>query len=71
MVLQGDKAQVEAHFSPFGDMLIMTQDRCTVCGKRTIGSEIILDAPNVLLGDKAQGEAHLELFGDSANLDRR
>jgi len=22
------------------------QDRCTVCAKRTIGSEIILDAPD-------------------------
>jgi hypothetical protein len=71
MVFLGDEAQVEAHFSPFGDMLIMTQDRCTVCGKRTIGPEIVLDAPDVLLGDKAQGEAHLGLFGDSDNLDTR
>jgi hypothetical protein len=71
MVLLGDEAQVEAHFSPFGDMLIKTQDRCTVYGKRTIGSEIVLDGPDVLLGDEAQGEAHLGLFGDSANLDAR
>ena len=27
-------------------VLILTQDRCTVCVERTIGSEIILDAPN-------------------------
>jgi hypothetical protein len=27
-------------------VLILTQDRCTVCAERTIGSEIILDAPN-------------------------
>jgi predicted RNA-binding protein with PUA domain len=26
--------------------LILTQDRCTVCAERTIGSEIILDAPD-------------------------
>jgi hypothetical protein len=26
-------------------VVILTQDRCTVCTKRTIGSEIILDAP--------------------------
>jgi hypothetical protein len=58
MVLLGDEAQVEARFSPFGDMLIMAQDRCTVCGKRTIGLEIVLDAPDVLLGDEAQVEAH-------------
>jgi hypothetical protein len=27
-------------------VLILTQDRCTVCAKCTIGSVIILDAPN-------------------------
>jgi hypothetical protein len=26
--------------------LILTQDRCTVCAERTIGLEIILDAPD-------------------------
>ena len=46
MVLLGDEAQVVARVSPFGDSVILTQDRCTVCTERTIGSEIILDAPN-------------------------
>jgi hypothetical protein len=33
--------------SVFSDKaLILTQDRCTVCVERTIGSEIILDAPD-------------------------
>ena len=27
--------------------LLLTQDRCTVCAEHTIGSEIILDAPDV------------------------
>ena len=27
-------------------VLILTQDRCTVCVEHTIGSEIILDAPD-------------------------
>ena len=27
-------------------VLVLMQDRCTVCVKRTIGSEIILDAPD-------------------------
>jgi hypothetical protein len=27
-------------------VLILTQDRCNVCAKRTIGSEIILDEPD-------------------------
>jgi hypothetical protein len=26
--------------------LVYVQDRCTVCAKRTIGSEIIFDAPD-------------------------
>ena len=63
MVYFGDEAQVVARFSPFGDDVILMQDRCTVCTERTIGSEIILDAPNVHLGDEAQLVArfvHLE-----------
>ena len=44
MVLLGDEAQVVARVSPFGDSVILTQDRCMVCTERTIGSEIILDA---------------------------
>ena len=46
MVQLGDKAQVEASFSPFGVVRILTQDRCMVCAKRTIGSENVLDAPD-------------------------
>jgi hypothetical protein len=45
MVHLGDDVQMEAHFGPFGKIvLILIQDRCTVCAKRTVGSEIILDA---------------------------
>ena len=46
MLHLGDEAQVVAHFSPFGDSVILTQDRCTVCTERTIGLEIVLDATN-------------------------
>ena len=28
------------------ETLVLVQDRCTICAKRTIGSEIILDAPD-------------------------
>jgi hypothetical protein len=45
MVLLCDVGRVETRFSPFGDILISTQDRFTVCAERTIGSEIILDIP--------------------------
>jgi hypothetical protein len=48
-------------------VLLSRQDRCTICAKRTIGSEIILVVP----GDVAQAKAHFILLGDSANLDAR
>jgi hypothetical protein len=44
MVLLGVKAEVEACFGLFGDNTNLTQDRCMVCAKYTIGSKIILDA---------------------------
>jgi hypothetical protein len=46
MVRLADEPQVEACFGRFGDSVSVGQDRCTVCAKHTIGSEIILDAPN-------------------------
>jgi hypothetical protein len=51
------------------DMVLgSVQDRCTVCTKCTIWSEIVLDALMLLLGDEAQVEACFSSFGDSANL---
>ena len=47
------------------------QDRCTVCTKRTIGSDIAFNAPMVLLGDEAQLEARFCPCADSGNLDAR
>jgi hypothetical protein len=46
MVLLGDLAQVEARFGLFGYSANLTQDRCIVYAKRTIFSEIVLDAPD-------------------------
>ena len=65
MVHLGDKAQVVARFGLFGDSVVLRQDRCTVCTEHTIGSEIILDAPNAHLGDEAQLVARFSPFGDS------
>jgi hypothetical protein len=47
---------------------VLVQGRCTVCAKRIIGSEIILDAPDDTLGVMAKVEACFGLFGDNANL---
>jgi hypothetical protein len=53
-------------------VLVLVQDRSTVCAKCTIGSEIIFWMhPMLLLGDEAQVEARFGPFGDSANLDAR
>ena len=46
MVALGDEAQVEAHFGLLDIDLILMQDKCTIYAERTIGSEIILDAPD-------------------------
>ena len=50
-------------------VLLLVQDRCTVCAKRTIGPKIVLDALDGILGDEAQVVTHFGLFGGSANLD--
>ena len=52
-------------------VLVSVEDRCMVCAKCTIGSDIVFNVPMVLLGDEAQVEAPFSPFGDSANLDAR
>ena len=46
MELLGDVGHVKSHFCLFGIALVSVQDRCMVCAKRTIDSEIVLDAPD-------------------------
>ena len=45
MELLGDVGHLDSRFFLFGDIVSML-DRCMVCVERTIGSEIILDAPD-------------------------
>jgi hypothetical protein len=52
-------------------VLILTHDRCTVCVKRTIGLEIILNAVMELLGNMGHVESHFFPFGDSVSVDAR
>jgi hypothetical protein len=52
-------------------VLVSVQERCMVCARRTIGSEIVLDHLMAPLGDEAQVEACFSPFRDSANLDAR
>ena len=52
-------------------VLVLVHDRCTVCTKRTIGLDIVFNAPMGLLGDEAQLEARFGPFEDNANLNAR
>jgi hypothetical protein len=53
----------------FETLLVLVQDRCTVCAKRTIGSKIIFDTPHGTPRLRGSTGAHSDLFGDSANFD--
>ena len=44
MELLGDVGHVESRSVRLEMVLVLVQDRCTVCAKRTIGSDIVLDA---------------------------
>ena len=46
MVTLGYNAQVKLISVRLEIVLILTQDRSAVCAEHTIGSEIVLDAPN-------------------------
>ena len=46
MVLLGDVDHVESRSVHLEMVLVLVQDRCMVCAEHTIGSEIILDAPD-------------------------
>ena len=43
-------------------VLVSVQDRCTVCTNCTIGSEIVLDAPDGILGYVGHVESYFGPF---------
>ena len=55
----------------FATVLVSMQDRCMVCARHTIGSEIILDAPDGTLGDVGHVEPRFDPFGDSVSVGAR
>ena len=71
MVPLGDEAQVEPHFGLLDIVLILMQDRCTVCIECTIGSEIVWTHPMELLGNVGHVESHFFPFGDSVSVGAR
>jgi hypothetical protein len=67
MVHRGEEAQL-VHLVI---VLILIEDRCTVCVERTLGSEIILDAPIELLSDAGHVDSHFGPFGDNVSVGAR
>jgi hypothetical protein len=52
-------------------VLILTQDRCTVCTECTIGSQIVFDAPDGLVSDMGRVDSRFSPFGDSVSVGAR
>jgi hypothetical protein len=71
MVLLSDVGLVELCSVCLEIVLILTQDRCTVCTERTIGSQIVWDAPDGLISDMGRVESHFSPFGDGVSVSAR
>ena len=69
--LLGDVGHVDLILVRLETTLMSVHDGCTVCAKRTIGSEIIWTHSMELLDDKGHVESSFSLFRDSAKLDAR
>jgi hypothetical protein len=52
-------------------VLILTQDRCTVCAERTIRSKIVLTHRMELLGDLAHLQSRFGPFEDAVSVGAR
>jgi len=46
MELLGDVGHVESRSVRLEMVLVLVQDRCTVCAQRTIGLDVVLDTPD-------------------------
>ena len=71
MVPLGDEAQVEACFGLSDILLILTQDRCTVCVDVPLAQKSFWTHLMELLGDVGHVESHFFPFGDSVNVGAR
>jgi hypothetical protein len=71
MVLQSDVGLMELCSVRLEIVLILTQNRCAVCTKHTVGSQILWDAPNGLASDMGRVEFRFSPFGDSVSVSAR
>jgi hypothetical protein len=70
-VLLGDEGLVELYSVRLEIVLILMQDRCTVCTKHNIGSYIVLDAPLELVSFVGRVESRFSSVGDSVSVSAR
>jgi hypothetical protein len=71
MLLLSDMGLLELCLVHLEIVLILTQDRCTVCTRRTIGSQIVFDAPDAPVSDMGRVKSRFSPFGDSASVSAR
>ena len=64
MIPLGDELKWKLVLVRLEIVLMLSEDRCTVCVECAIGSEIIWTHPMELLGDVHHVESHFFLFGD-------
>jgi hypothetical protein len=64
MVLLGDMAEGKVISAHLEVLLIFTQDGCTVCVERAIGSKSFWTHSMELVGDMGVVDSHFFLFGD-------
>ena len=71
MELLGDVGHVEPRSICLEIVLVFVQDRCTVCARRTIGSDIVLDAPDG--SPRGRGSCGISFcsFGDVVSVSAR
>ena len=71
MELLGDVGHVESRSVCLETVLVLMEDRCTVCAKRTIGSDIILDAPDGTTRSRGSCGISFSPYGDGVSVDLR
>ena len=76
MQLLGDVDLAESCFFRLETVLVSVKDGCMFCTRHTIGSEIILDAPDGTtsmerLADVGHLDSRFFLFGDSVSVSAR
>ena len=69
--LLGDVGHVESRLVRLKRVLLLVQDRCSVCAKRTKGSDTVLDAP--VGTPRSRGSCGISFgpFGDGVSVSAR